>query len=172
MTPRSNVYEPPTSSDLLSRGRCGHLFSRFKAAPADGYTLPATTTSNLLNGALCEDLSYDFIRDSARIASVSVQPLVLEVGPEASARTLAQLIAQAKANPGKLNVGHSGRGTISHLAVEALKQKAGIDFLTVPYRGAAPLLTDLLGAGHQGRGHQTLRSTHESRMNDLRSGRA
>ena len=113
-------------------------------APADGYTLLATTTSNLLNGALFEDLRYDFIRDIAPVASVSVQPLVLEVGAQAPARTLAAFIADAKARPGRLNVGHFGNGTISHLAAEALKLQADIDFLTVPYRGSAPMLTDLL----------------------------
>jgi tripartite-type tricarboxylate transporter receptor subunit TctC len=114
-------------------------------APADGYTLLATTTSNLLNGALYEDLRYDFIRDIAPVASVSNQPLVLEVGRDVPARTLEAFIADARARPGKLNVGHSGNGTIAHLAGEILKQQAGIDFLTVPYRGAAPMLTDLLG---------------------------
>ena len=114
-------------------------------APADGYTLLATTTSNLLNGALYDDLRYDFIRDIAPVASVSIQPLVLTVGPDASARTLAAFLEDAKARPGKLNLGHFGNGTISHLAAEALKLQAGIDFLTVPYRGSAPMLTDLLG---------------------------
>lgn len=114
-------------------------------APADGYTLLATTTSNLLNGALYDDLRYDFIRDLAPVASVSVQPLVLAVGPDAPARTLAAFLADARARPGKLNVGHFGNGTIAHLAAEALKLQAGVDFLTVPYRGSAPMLTDLLG---------------------------
>ena len=114
-------------------------------APADGYTLLATTTSNLLNGALYDDLRYDFVRDIAPVASVSIQPLVLAVGPDAQARTLAAFIADAKARPGRLNVGHFGNGTISHLAAEALKLQAGIDFLAVPYRGSAPMLTDLLG---------------------------
>lgn len=114
-------------------------------APADGYTLLATTTSNLLNGALYDDLRYDFMRDLAPVASVSVQPLVLEAGTEAPFRNLEAFIAQAKARPGKLNVGHFGNGTISHLAAEALKLQAGIDFLTVPYRGTAPMLVDLLG---------------------------
>lgn len=114
-------------------------------APADGYTLLATTTSNLLNGALYDDLRYDFIRDIAPVASVSIQPLVLAVGPDAPWRTLAAFIADAKARPGKLNVGNSGNSTISHLAAEALKLQAGIDFLTVPYRGAAPMLVDLIG---------------------------
>lgn len=114
-------------------------------APADGYTLLATTTSNLLNGALYEDLRYDFARDIVPVASVSIQPLVLEVGPDTPMRTMAAFTAEAKARPGKLNVGHFGNGTISHLAAEALKLQAGIDFLAVPYRGSAPMLTDLLG---------------------------
>lgn len=114
-------------------------------APADGYTLLATTTSNLLNGALYDDLRYDFIRDIAPVASVSVQPLALTVGPDVPARTLSAFIAEAKARPGKLTVGHSGTATIAHLAGEALKLQAGIDFLSVPYRGAAPMMTDLLG---------------------------
>jgi tripartite-type tricarboxylate transporter receptor subunit TctC len=114
-------------------------------APADGYTLLASTTSNLLNGTLYKDLRFDFVRDIAPVASVSIQPLVMAVGPDASARTLAAFVAEAKARPGKLNVGNSGSGTISHLAAEALKLQAGIDFLTVPYRGAAPMLTDLIG---------------------------
>jgi tripartite-type tricarboxylate transporter receptor subunit TctC len=114
-------------------------------APADGYTLLATTTSNLLNGALYGDLRYDFVRDIAPVASVSIQPLVLAQGPDVPARTLAAFIADAKARPGKLNVGHFGNGTISHLAAEALKLQGDIDFLTVPYRGSAPMLTDLLG---------------------------
>lgn len=114
-------------------------------APADGYTLLATTTSNLLNGALYDDLRYDFVRDIAPVASVSIQPLVMAVGPGARTQTLAAFIADAKARPGKLNVGNSGNSTISHLAAEALKLQAGIDFLTVPYRGAAPMLTDLIG---------------------------
>ncbi len=114
-------------------------------APADGYTLLATTTSNLLNGALYDDLRYDFVRDLAPVASVSMQPLVLEAGLQAPFASLEAFIAAAKARPGQLNVGHFGNTTISHLAAEALKLRAGIDFLTVPYRGSAPMLTDLLG---------------------------
>ena len=153
-------------ADLLTRIICGWLQGRLgqtfvvdirpgaatnlateavTRAPADGYTLLATTTSNLLNGAMYPDLRYDFVRDIAPVAGVSIQPLVLEAGPDALARTLAAFIAEARARPGKLNVGHFGNGTISHLAAEALKLQAGIDFLTVPYRGSAPMLTDLLG---------------------------
>lgn len=113
-------------------------------APADGYTLLATTTSNLLNGALYEDLRYDFVRDIVPIASLTLHPLVLDVTPTIPAKSLPEFIAYAKANPGMINMGNFGTGTVSHLAGEALKLAAGIDFVNVPYGGAGPMLTDLL----------------------------
>jgi tripartite-type tricarboxylate transporter receptor subunit TctC len=113
-------------------------------APADGYTLLATTTSNLLNGSLYADLSYDFIRDIAPVASLSVQPLVLEVTTTLPANSVSEFIAHAKANPGKVNVGNFGLGTVSHLAAEAFKEASGVDFVSVPYRGSAPMIADLL----------------------------
>jgi tripartite-type tricarboxylate transporter receptor subunit TctC len=115
-------------------------------APADGYTLLATTTSNLLNGALY-DLKYDFVRDIAPVASLTVTPLVLKVIPAIPAKSVPEFIAYAKANPGKISMGHFGTGTVSHLAGEAFKLATGIDFVNVSYRGSAPMLTDLLG-GH------------------------
>jgi tripartite-type tricarboxylate transporter receptor subunit TctC len=116
-------------------------------APADGYTLLATTTSNLLNGALYEDLKYDFVRDIAPVASLSIQPMVLVVNPAFAATSVPELIGYAKANPGTVKVGNTGTGTISHLAAEAFRLGAGIDFVNVPYRGGAPMQADLLG-GH------------------------
>lgn len=159
-------FPPGGGADLITRLVCDGLQRRLGQAvlvenrpgaatnvateavvrsPADGYTLLATTTSNLLNGALFEDLRFDFMRDIAPVAAISVQPLVLEAGPTAQTRTLRQFVEHAKAQPGKLTVGHTGNGTISHLAAELLKLQAGLDFLTVPYRGSAPMLTDLLG---------------------------
>lgn len=114
-------------------------------APADGYTLLATTTSNLLNGSLYEDLKYDFIRDIAPIAGIAVQPLALVAIPTLGPRSVAELVAYAKANPKSLSVGNFGTGTISHLAAEAFKQATGIKFLDVSYRGSTQMLTDLLG---------------------------
>lgn len=158
-------FPPGGGADVLTRITCDWLSQRLGQAfvvenrpgaatnlateavvraPADGYTLLATTTSNLLNGALFEDLKYDFIRDIAPVASLSVQPLVMVVGSDGPARSVQQLIAYAKANPGKISIGHFGPGTISHLAGEYWKQQAGIDAVTVPYRGSAPMLTDLL----------------------------
>ena len=121
-------------------------------APADGYTLLATTTSNLINGALYPDLKYDFIKDIAPIACISIQPLALVVTPTLPARALPELVAFAKANAGTLNIGHTGTGTVSHLAVEAFKQATGIDAVVVPYRGFAPMAPDLLA----GRIHATI----------------
>ncbi len=116
-------------------------------ASADGYTLLATTTSNLLNGSLYPDLKYDFTRDIAPIASLTIQPLVFEVVPTLPAQSVPEFIGYAKANPGKVNIGHFGTGTISHLALEAFRQGTGIDIVSVPFRGSAPMLTDLVG-GH------------------------
>ncbi len=115
-----------------------------RAAP-DGHTLLATTTSNLLNGALYDDLKYDFIRDFVPVAALSVQPLVLVAGPGLSVRSVPQFVAHARANPGKVTVGNFGQGTISHLAAEAFRQAAGLDLLAVPYRGSVPMVTELIG---------------------------
>lgn len=114
-------------------------------APADGYTLLATTTSNLLNGALYEDMKYDFIRDIAPVAGIAMQPLVLVAAPTLAAKSVAELVAYGKANPGSLSIGNFGTGTISHLAAEAFKQATGIEFLSIAYRGSTQMLTDLLG---------------------------
>ncbi len=114
-------------------------------APADGHTLLATTTSNLLNGALFDDLKYDFIRDIAPVACISTQPLVLVVSASFPAKSVPELVAYARANPGALSVGNFGNATISHLAAEAFRVGAGIDVVHVPYRGTPPMLVDLLG---------------------------
>ncbi|MEY9107596.1 tripartite-type tricarboxylate transporter receptor subunit TctC [Bradyrhizobium yuanmingense] len=114
-------------------------------APADGYTLLATTTSNLLNGTLYENMTFDFIRDITPVAGLTVQPLVLNVIPAFPARSVPEFIAYAKAHPGAISVGNFGVGTMSHLAAELFKQSTGIDFVDVSYRGSASMLTDLLG---------------------------
>jgi tripartite-type tricarboxylate transporter receptor subunit TctC len=93
------------------------------------------------------DLKYDFIRDIAPVACLTMQPLVLEVAPAVPAKSVPEFVAYIKANPGKINIGHFGSGTISHLAVESFKLATGTDFASVPFRGSTPMLTDLLG-GH------------------------
>jgi tripartite-type tricarboxylate transporter receptor subunit TctC len=116
-------------------------------APPDGYTLLLVNSSDTINGALYRKLNFNFIRDIAPVASITRQPQVLLAHPSLPAKTLPELIVYAKANPGKITIASPGNGSIGHLAGELLKMMAGIDMVHVPYRGAAPALTDLL-AGH------------------------
>src|SRR5580658_5278418 len=108
------------------------------AAP-DGYTLLAAVGTNAFNGALYPDLSFNFIRDFAMVAGIQVTPLVLEVNPAVPITSVPELIAYAKANPGKLAIGSFGTGSISHIAGEMFKMATGTDMVHVPYRGSAPL---------------------------------
>jgi tripartite-type tricarboxylate transporter receptor subunit TctC len=114
-------------------------------APADGYTLAMLTVTHAINASLYEKLSYDLIRDIAPVASIMRAPLVMEVNDSFPAKTVADFIAYAKANPGKINMGSAGIGTPPHVAGELFKMMTGIDMVHVPYRGGAPALTDLLG---------------------------
>ncbi len=114
-------------------------------APADGYTLAQITVTSTVNATLYEKLNFDLARDIAMVAGTSRSPLVLEVNPALPVTTVPQLIAYAKANPGKISLASFGTGTISHLAGALFKQEGGIDVIHVPYRGAGPMLTDLLG---------------------------
>jgi tripartite-type tricarboxylate transporter receptor subunit TctC len=113
-------------------------------APADGYTLLATGANNFINASLYDKLNFDFIRDIAPIASVACTSNVLEVHPSVPVATVPELIAYAKANPGKLNMASAGNGATSHVAGELFKMMTGTDLLHVPYRGSAQALTDLL----------------------------
>jgi tripartite-type tricarboxylate transporter receptor subunit TctC len=114
-------------------------------APPDGYTLLLVGSPNAINATLYDRLNFDFIRDIAPVASVMRGPLVMVVHPSVPAKTLAEFIAYAKANPGKLAYGSGGVGGITHITPELFKMMAGIDMVHVPYRGVAPALTDLLG---------------------------
>jgi tripartite-type tricarboxylate transporter receptor subunit TctC len=113
------------------------------AAP-DGYTLLWSTTANTINATLYGKLNFDFIRDLAPVASVDRFPLVMEVNPAVPANTVPEFIAYAKANPGKINYGSAGVGTIQHVAAELFKFMTGVDLVHVPYRGSALVLNDLL----------------------------
>jgi tripartite-type tricarboxylate transporter receptor subunit TctC len=115
------------------------------AAP-DGYTLFFAAASNTVNTTLFANLPYDFARDTAPVGPINRIPLVLEVNPTFEAKTVAELLAYAKANPGKLSVGSPSAGTPPYLAVELLKMMAGIDIVHVPYVGENQMVTDLLGA--------------------------
>src|SRR5262245_19184369 len=114
-------------------------------SPADGYTLLLVTGANAINATLYEKLNFNFISDIAPVASISRETFALEVNPLFPAKTVPEFIAHAKANPGKLSMASSGRGTGPHMAGELFKMMAGVDLVHVPYRGSAPALTDLMG---------------------------
>ena len=114
-------------------------------AQPDGYTLFFAASSNAVNASLMTNLSYDFVRDVTPVAPVNRINLLLEANPSLPANDVAALIAQAKANPGKLVVASPSLGTPPYMAVELLKMTAGIDIVHVPYAGEGQMVTDLLG---------------------------
>jgi tripartite-type tricarboxylate transporter receptor subunit TctC len=114
-------------------------------APADGYTLLFVGPPNAINATLYKKLNYNFIRDIAPVAAISREPNVMVVNPSVPAKTVTEFIAYAKANPGIINMGSSGNGTGPHLSGELFKMMTGLTMIHVPYRGASPALTDLLG---------------------------
>jgi len=114
-------------------------------ASADGYTLLMAATPNAVNATLYDKLSFNFLRDIAPVASVIRAPYVIAVNPAVAAKTIPELIAYAKANPGKLSMGSTGTGSGAHMAGELFKMMAGVDMVHVPYRGGGAGLTDLLG---------------------------
>ena len=113
-------------------------------APADGYTLLTVTGANAINATLYDKLNYNFVRDISPVASVTRNTFIMLVNPSFPAKTVGELIAYAKANPGRLNMASAGNGTVSHVAAELFKMMAGINMVIVPYRGDGPALTDLL----------------------------
>jgi tripartite-type tricarboxylate transporter receptor subunit TctC len=114
-------------------------------APADGYTLLLVSFPNAVNTTLYDKLNFNFVRDIAAIASINISPHVMLAHPSVPAKSIPELVAYAKANAGKLNMASSGSGTPGHVAGELFKLMTGINIAHVPYRGAAPALTDLLG---------------------------
>ena len=114
-------------------------------APADGYTLLLVTPPNVINASLYDNLNFNFLRDTAPVASIMRTPMVMEVNAALPVKTVAEFIAYAKANPGKINFASSGNGTGSHVAAELFRFMTGVDIVHVPYRGPAQALTDLIG---------------------------
>ncbi len=115
------------------------------ATPADGYTLLFVGPSNAINASLYDKLDFNFIRDIAPIASIVRVPFVMVIDPSFPAKTVAEFIDYAKANPGKLSVGTPGKGSGPHMAAELFKVMSGVSMVAVQYRGDAPALTDLMG---------------------------
>ena len=113
-------------------------------APKDGYTLLTAVSSNAINPALYHDLTFNFVRDIAMVAGLQTTPMVLEVNPSIPVSSVPELVAYAKANPNKVSLASFGTGTIAHVGGELFKMNAGIQMLHVPYRGSAPMVTDLL----------------------------
>ncbi len=114
-----------------------------KAAP-DGYTLLMLANPNVINVVINPDVSFSFTKDLAPIGGIASDPAILVVNPKVPVKTVPELIAYAKANPGKLNMASGGVGSTPHLAGELFKMMTGINMLHVPYRGDAPAVTDML----------------------------
>ena len=128
-------------------------------AAADGYTLVmGTASSHGINSALQKNLPYDAVKDFAPVTVVASTPNIIVVHPSVPARTLGELLALAKARPGQINFGSTSPGGSPHMSAELLKMMAGVDMTHVPYKGASPMLTDLMGGQIQA-GFDNLPST-------------
>jgi tripartite-type tricarboxylate transporter receptor subunit TctC len=114
-----------------------------RAAP-DGYTLLLLSDVNAVNATLYEKLNFNFVRDIAPVSPLAGVPNVLTVNPSVPAHSVADFIAYAKANPGKINMGSGGNGSPAHMSGELFKLMTGVDLVHVPYRGGAPAVADLL----------------------------
>jgi tripartite-type tricarboxylate transporter receptor subunit TctC len=114
-------------------------------APPDGNTLLFIAASAALNVSLFDNLPFNLQRDIAPVSALIDFPLVMLTHPSLPAKTIPELIAYAKANPGKISIASFGTGTTSHVAGELFKMTAGIDMTHIPYRGGAPMMTDLIG---------------------------
>ena len=113
-------------------------------APPDGYTLLLVAPANAINATLYDKLNFDFLRDIAPVSGIIRFPNVVDVNPSLPIKSIPELIAYAKTNPGKLNMASSGNGSTIHMSGELFKMMAGINMVHVPYRGGAPALTDLI----------------------------
>jgi tripartite-type tricarboxylate transporter receptor subunit TctC len=114
-------------------------------SPPDGYTLMVFSITNTINPALFTQLNFNFVRDMSGVAGLNTAPLVLEVNPTVPVMSVPELISYAKANPGKISLGNFGIGSSSHVVGELFKMTASVNMVDVPYRGGAPMVTDLLG---------------------------
>jgi len=138
-------------------------------APPDGHTLLLVNAANAINATLYDKLSFNFIRDIAPVGGIMRVPSVMVVHPSLPARSVPELIANAKANPGKLSMASGGIGSGSHVAGELFKMMAGVNMVHVPYRGVAPALTDLLGGQVQVMAASSAASIEYIRSSKLRA---
>jgi tripartite-type tricarboxylate transporter receptor subunit TctC len=113
-------------------------------APPDGYTVLLVNPANGINASLYKKLNFNFVRDIAPVAGLTRVPNVMEINPDIPAKSVQEFIDYAKAHPGKINMASSGNGTSVHLSGELFKMMTGVNMQHVPYRGAAPALTDLI----------------------------
>jgi tripartite-type tricarboxylate transporter receptor subunit TctC len=113
-------------------------------SPPDGYTVLLVNPANGINASLYKKLPFNFVRDIAPVAGIARVPNVMEVNPSVPAKTVAEFIAYAKANPNKVNLASSGNGTSVHLSGELFMAMTGVKLTHVPYRGSAPALTDMI----------------------------
>ena len=118
-------------------------------APADGYTIFYNTSAISIAPSLYTKLSYDVLKDYAPVALTATVPLVLVINPGLPAKNVQELVAYAKANPGKMNYGSSGSGTITHLAGALFAAQMGLTMQHIPYKGSAPALVDVAGGQTQ-----------------------
>jgi len=115
----------------------------------DGYTLLLTTGANFINATLYKNLKFSFVNDTAPVVILGREPNAMVVHPDVPAKTLAEFITYAKANPGKITMASGGNGAPSHISGEMFKMLAGVDMVHVPYRGAGPALVGVLGGQAQ-----------------------
>jgi tripartite-type tricarboxylate transporter receptor subunit TctC len=127
-------------------GASGNIGTEVAAkSPPDGYTLLYTVSSNAINAAMFTNLNFDFLRDIAPVASVGRIPMVMEVNPAVPVTSVPEFIAYAKERPGKINMASGGLGSPQHVAGELFAMLTGVNMVHVPYKGAGPALTDLIG---------------------------
>lgn len=138
-------------------------------SPADGYTLLLVPAPAAINATLYRNLNFNFIRDIAPIGGIVSVPEVLVVNPAVPAKTVPELIAYAKANPGKINMASAGVGSVPHVAGELFKFMTGLNLITVGYRGGGPALVDLLAGQVQMMFEPTLSTLPHIRAGKLRA---